>query len=72
MRGDAVCAVARERKYRLRPFESGEFVRTPTGRVARVIGYLTDDRLDLRYCDSVTTGHANEVSLPANLLRPYS
>lgn len=60
------------RRDPLRPYAIGDFVVTPTGRVARVIGYLTDDRLDLRYCDSVTTGHANEVSLPANLLRPYS
>ena len=60
------------RGYPLRPYAIGDFVVTPTGRVARVIGYLSDDRLELRYCDSVTTGHANEVSLPANLLRPYN
>lgn len=71
MRGDAVCAVARERKYRLRPFEIGEFVRTPTGRIARVVGYLGEDRVDLRYTDAVSTGHADEVSLPITLVEHY-
>ncbi len=54
-----------------RPYRVGDFVLTPTGRVARVLGYLGDDRIDLRYCDSVSTAHANEVSLPVRLVRPY-
>lgn len=59
------------RRDPLRPYAIGDFVVTPTGRVARVIGYLSDDRVDLRYCDATSTAHANEVSLPVNLVRPY-
>ena len=54
-----------------RPYRVGDFVLTPTGRVARVLGYLGEDRVDLRYTDAVSTGRADEVALPVTLVRPY-
>ena len=51
-----------------RPYRVGSIVLTPTGRRAKVIGYYTDGRVELRYV-GVGTGRDHEVALKAELLR---
>lgn len=51
-----------------RPFRLGSIVLTPTGRRAKVIGYYTDGRIELRYVGA-GTGRDHEVALKAELLR---
>lgn len=47
----------------------GALVLTPTGRIARVTGYDSEGRADLRYQHGVC---ANELgTCPAALLKPY-
>lgn len=51
-----------------RPFGIGAIVETPTGRRAKVIGYYTDGRAELRYLGS-GIGREYEVALKTDLLR---
>lgn len=51
-----------------RPFKIGTIVQTPTGRRAKVIGYYTDGRLELRYCGA-GTGREHELALKPDLVR---
>jgi len=46
----------------------GSLVRTPLGRVAKVIGYDGEDRARLDYESGI---HGDVVDLPWKLLRPY-
>lgn len=52
-----------------RPFSVGSVVLTPTGRRAKVIGYYTDGRIELRYVGA-GTGRDYELALKPELVKP--
>ena len=51
-----------------RPFPVGSIVLTPSGRRAKVLGYYTDGRIELRYAGS-GTGREHELALKPELIR---
>ena len=51
-----------------RPYPVGSVVLTPTGRRAKVIGYYTDGRVELRYMGA-GTGQGCELALKPELVR---
>lgn len=54
-----------------RPYRMGTIVLTPTGRRAKVIGYYTDGRVELRYVGvGYGTGRDHELALRPELVKP--
>ena len=51
-----------------RPFPVGSIVLTPSGRRAKVLGYYTDGRIELRYVGA-GTGREYELALKPELVR---